>query len=179
MPGYHYEVPKQATRRLSKTTRLSDANIRPSETLHYAHKESETVFVCCLDGRQAFDHVRHAGLFYKLIELNVDRTTLLAFRAINQNACCHIQYNGLRSENFSVKQGTKQEGRSSPLLYLDFIDGLIKEFESSGQGGGSVRYGRLLADICGCYDAPLTLKDRNGPRVKHLSFVCLQVEIPL
>jgi len=97
------------------------------ETLNYAREKSATVCVCCLDGRQAFIHVWHAGLFYKLIELNVECTTLLAFRAMYQNACCHIKYNGLRSENFPVHQETKQGGRSSPLLYLAFIDELIKE----------------------------------------------------
>jgi len=41
------------------------------ETLHHARDESAKVFVCCLDGTQAFDNVWHFGRFYKLLELNI------------------------------------------------------------------------------------------------------------
>ena len=104
------------------------------ETLHWAREQSATVYVCCLDGRQAFDNVWHDGLFYKLIKLGLDNSTLLALRAMYKDASCHVKHCGLRSKNFPVMQGTKQGGRSSPILYLAFIDGLIKELEDSGQG---------------------------------------------
>jgi len=42
------------------------------EILHHAREQSSKVFVCCLDGKQAFDYVWHDGLFYKLLDLGVE-----------------------------------------------------------------------------------------------------------
>ena len=43
------------------------------EILHHAREQSSKVFVCCLDGKQTFDHVWHDGLFYKLLDLGFER----------------------------------------------------------------------------------------------------------
>jgi len=52
------------------------------ETLHWDREQSATVYVCCLNGRQAFDNVLQDGLFYMLIKLGLDNSTLLALRAM-------------------------------------------------------------------------------------------------
>jgi len=44
-------------------------------TLHHVRQQSSKVFVCCLDGEQAFDHVWHDGLFYELHDQGVDDIT--------------------------------------------------------------------------------------------------------
>lgn len=50
------------------------------ECLYFGYEQSSKVYTCFLDGKQAFDHVWHTGLFYKLMEYNVDATTLLSIR---------------------------------------------------------------------------------------------------
>jgi len=104
------------------------------ETLHHAREQSSKVFVCCLDGKQAFDHVWHDGLFYKLLDLGVDDNTFVSIHNMYKDAQCHVRYNGLCSESFPIAQGTKQGGKSSPSMNIAFIDGLIQELEASGNG---------------------------------------------
>ncbi|KAH3798704.1 hypothetical protein DPMN_152306 [Dreissena polymorpha] len=45
-----------------------------------------------------------------------------------------IRYQGKHSEWFDVLQGTRQGGRSSPLLNLLYINGRISTLEKSGAG---------------------------------------------
>lgn len=66
------------------------------------------------------------------IEYNIDPTTLLSFYTLYQNPESQLRCQGLLSYSFPVQQGTRQGGKSSPLLYLVYIDGLIKELEASG-----------------------------------------------
>jgi len=40
------------------------------ESIFYAKENNSAVYVCFLDGKQAFDRVWHSGLFYKLCEKN-------------------------------------------------------------------------------------------------------------
>lgn len=104
------------------------------ETVHYARENSSQIYVCFLDARKAFDNVWHQGLLYKLIELNVDVNTMVAIKELYDGASCHVKYNGLCSGQFPVLQGTRQGAKSSPLMYLVFIDGLIKLIERSDLG---------------------------------------------
>ena len=104
------------------------------ESLHYARENGSATYMCFLDGKQAFDHVWHDGLFFKLIEYGIDSTTLLALRNMYSNSRCQVKHQGLLSTDFLIRQGTKQGGKSSPLLYLVFINGLIKELEASNKG---------------------------------------------
>jgi hypothetical protein len=90
--------------------------------------------VCFLDGRQAFDRVWHDGILYKLIEACVDDTSLLAFKEIYRNIFSYVRNQGYISDIFPILQGTRQGSKSSPMLYLLYINGLINELESSGLG---------------------------------------------
>jgi len=61
------------------------------ETLHWAREQSATVYVCCLDGKQAFDNVWHDGPIYKLIKLGLENSTLLALRVMYKDTSCHVK----------------------------------------------------------------------------------------
>ncbi|KAH3721325.1 hypothetical protein DPMN_064246 [Dreissena polymorpha] len=50
------------------------------------------------------------------------------------NAKSYVLTHGRRSHEFPVLQGTRQGSKSSPLMYLVFINGLIKQLEDSGLG---------------------------------------------
>lgn len=73
-------------------------------------------------------------LFYKLIQYNVYSTTLFSLCAMYRNSHSQVRCQGLLSSSFPVLQGTKQAGKTSPLIYLVYINGLIEELEASGQG---------------------------------------------
>ena len=84
-----------------------------------------------MDRRNTFDVVWHGGLMYTLIsETDIDVTTLLAFKALYTNMTSCVNYMGKCSDWFPVKQA----GKTSPTLYLLFINGLIRELEHIGFG---------------------------------------------
>ena len=87
-----------------------------------------------LDCKQVFERVWFQGIFYKLIECNVDPASLIAFTELYRNVNSYVKYKGLTSETFPIQQGTRQGNKSSPLLYLLYINGLIKELEVSKLG---------------------------------------------
>ena len=104
------------------------------ESIYFAQENRSKLFVCFLDGRQAFDRVWHSGLFYRLIEYNVDITTLLSIVNMHEHASSRILNRGIESDYFPILQGTRQGSKLSPLLYLCYINGLIKELENSNLG---------------------------------------------
>ena len=104
------------------------------ESILYAKENNSKLFVAFLDCRQAFDKVWHNGLFLKLLNVGVDLYTLKTLFSLYSNMHSCIRHKSFLSDWFQVKQGTRQGGKSSPLLYLLFIDGLIKKLEESKLG---------------------------------------------
>ena len=101
------------------------------ESIYFSSEYNSKAYVCFMDRRKAFDVVWHDGLMYTLIsETDIDVTTLLAFKALYTNMTSFVNYMGKCSDWFPVKQA----GKTSPTLYLLFINGLIYEIEHSGFG---------------------------------------------
>ena len=101
------------------------------ESIYFSSEYNSKAYVCFMDRRKAFDVVWHDGLMYTLIsETDIDVTTLLAFKALYTNMTSCVNYMGKCSDWFPVKQA----GKTSPTLYLLFINGLIYEIEHSGFG---------------------------------------------
>ena len=105
-----------------------------SESLYFAKENNSKLYVCFLDCKQAFDRVWHDGLFYKLMNKNVDRLTLNCIMNMYKGSTSIVRHNGLFSDPVPVRQGTRQGGVSSPSMYLIYIEELISELEHSGQG---------------------------------------------
>ena len=99
------------------------------ESIAYAKENSSKLYVCFLDAKKAFDKVWHAGLFYKMYNMGVDRSILRSVMEMYDGMTSCVQYMGYRSPWFPVLQGTRQGGVISPFLYLLFIDGLIKQLD--------------------------------------------------
>ena len=104
------------------------------ESILYAKENKSKVYVCFLDARQAFDRVWHDGLFLKLYNLNINIQIFKAFYNLYIDLHSRVRYNGHYSDRFSILQGTRQGGLSSPMLYLLFINDLINELQQSGLG---------------------------------------------
>ena len=105
-----------------------------TESIYFAKENNSKLYVCFLDCKQAFDRVWHDGLFFKLFQKSVDLTTIRCIMSLYNNSQSIVRHNGLFSEPFSVAQGTRQGGVTSPSLYLLYIEDLIKELENSGYG---------------------------------------------
>lgn len=104
------------------------------ESILFAKEHHSKSFICYLDCRQAFDRVWHDGLIFKLKECGLDHLTFKSLVSLYSNMTSCVRNESFISDWFSVKQGTRQGGKSSPILYLLYINGLIQELEHSKLG---------------------------------------------
>ncbi|XP_072172338.1 uncharacterized protein [Diadema setosum] len=91
-------------------------------------------FVAYLDAAKAFDTVWHNGLLLKLFKAGVHGSLWLLVRNLYEGLTAKVWWNGRTSEPFHVRQGVRQGGILSPLLYLVYINGLITKLRDSGLG---------------------------------------------
>ncbi|KAH3710032.1 hypothetical protein DPMN_069498 [Dreissena polymorpha] len=67
------------------------------ESVFFAREHESKLYVCYLDGRQAFDKVWLDGLFYKL-QTKIDDTSLLAFMELYANMTGCVKNRGHTSK---------------------------------------------------------------------------------
>ena len=68
-----------------------------------------------------------------LFESDIDNTTVLAFNMLSISTCQVVSIIwGKYSEWFHIRQGTRQGGKTSQMLYILFINGLNRQMEKTG-----------------------------------------------
>jgi len=104
------------------------------ECINYYLSNDSSVYCILLDASKAFDKVNFIKLFKILLKKGFCPTVcrLLAFTYTNQ--CCNVKWNGCSSVLFPIRNGVKQGGVLSPLLFNLYIDGLLLKLAESGYG---------------------------------------------
>ena len=92
------------------------------------------VYALLLDATKAFDRVEFTKLFGLLLDRGMDALFVRCLLNMYLNQKLRIRWNNCFSEPFSVKNGVKQGGVISPLLFGIYIDVLIKQLRDSGLG---------------------------------------------
>jgi len=64
------------------------------ESIYFASDYSSQVYVCFLDCIQAFDRVWTQGMFYKLLDNNIDDTSFIAITEMYKNVTSSVKYKG-------------------------------------------------------------------------------------
>ena len=108
-------------------------------------KCKRTTYTAFLDAARAFDTVWHEGLMYKLYHLGVTGMTWYIIYKLYSGMKSAVCWNNKITEWFPVEQGVRQGGILSPLLYLVYIDGLIKRLRNSGAGCSTM--GRFVGTL--------------------------------
>ena len=93
-----------------------------------------SLYCTMLDATKAFDRVNYCKLFRELLDKTLPREYLRLLLNIYTNHVTCVLWNGICSVEFSVKNGVKQGGVISPVLFCIYIDKLLLQLSRSGSG---------------------------------------------
>ena len=138
------DFPNKQQHGFQKNLSCLTAALQLQETVAYNLELKSRVYAAFLDTRKAFDTVWHDGLLCKLYHLGIRGCLWRTVWQMYQGIVSAVLVNDTRSEWFPVKQGVRQGGVLSTLLYLIFINDLLVELEQSGYGA------KILSLESGC-----------------------------
>lgn len=104
------------------------------ETLAYYTVDGGTAFCTFLDATKAFDRVDYCKLFRILLKRNIPYIYLRLLLNLYTSSIASVAWNGVCSRSFCVRNGVRQGGIISPILFCVYIDGLLNQLSESGVG---------------------------------------------
>ena len=100
------------------------------EVICHNIEQCNTVYVCLLDAKKAFDTVWQAAIFYKLYNLGLRGKTWRIIYLLYQNFKCKIKLAGNTSDEFYVRQSIHQGAPLSMELYCIYNNALLNELQN-------------------------------------------------
>ena len=104
------------------------------ETISYYVKNKSSVFCTFLDATKAFDRVHYCKLFRELLERHIPPVVVRILLCFYANNYVYVSWNCFNCEQFIARNGVKQGGVLSPVLFCIYIDKLLGKLSSSGMG---------------------------------------------
>ena len=129
-----------------------------------------SAFCTFLDATKAFDRVDYCKLFRELLTRDLPRIYVRLLANLYTNNVAHVFWNGINSKKFVIKNGVRQGGIVSPVLFCVYIDGLLCILRESNVGCfiGDVFVGVLA------YADDVTLLAPTPSAKRHLLYICEQ-----
>jgi len=103
-----------------------------TEIVRRRHLEGKDTFGIFIDFKKAYDRVQHGALFRILEHTGVRGKTLNFIKRLYRDNRIRVRVGGKLSEQFEMKRGNRQGCPLSPLLYIIFINGILKECTAGG-----------------------------------------------
>ena len=116
--------------------------------------------VCFVDLTKAFDSVNRDAMCYVLLKRGVPKHLVRLVQCIHQNTNCTVKAFGDVSESFQVRTGVRQGCTLAPLLFVIFIDHVMREAMGSMPQGlqYNYKYGTALTNWRGAPTGTVEVK---------------------
>jgi hypothetical protein len=101
---------------------------------YYTQQVNSNVFCTFLDASKAFDKVHYCKLFSRLIERNVPPLIIRVLLNMYSGQHVRVLWNAIFSCEFPVKNGVKQGGIISPILFCIYFDDVLCRLQRAGLG---------------------------------------------
>jgi hypothetical protein len=127
-----------------------------------------------LDASQAFDNVQYTKLFTLLLERNLCPMTCRVLLNMQTGQAVRVRWGHSTSPSFSVRNGVKQGGILSPILFTIYADRLLSTIAESRQGchlgnvyAGAVGYADDIALLAPTRSSMSTMLKHCAPCWRH------------
>ena len=104
------------------------------EVAKYYTSRRGQVYCCLIDATKAFDRIRFDKLFEVLLKRKLPMCIIRLLIDMYQRQKVRTTWNGCMTEPFTTKNGVRQGGVLSPILFAVYIDILLVRLEESGYG---------------------------------------------
>jgi hypothetical protein len=104
------------------------------ETISHFLQNGSEVYSCLMDMSKAFDRVQHSHLFKKLLKQGMPPLIVRFILASYKKQKANVNWNGVDSEYFEIRNGVKQGAILSAVLYCVYTNGLFEELRRSKIG---------------------------------------------
>ena len=113
------------------------------EVIDYYVSNGSNVFVCALDASKAFDRVNHEKLFQLLLKRNIPGVIIRFLLDSYTRQQAYVKWNNATSDAIFMKNGVKQGGVLSPIMFCVYFDELFSRLKQTGVGCyiGHINYG--------------------------------------
>lgn len=118
-------------------------------------EKNKDLYICFIDLEKAFDRVPREKLFGILSEYGIRGSLLKAIKSIYLGSKAAVRIDGELSDSFDVDEGVRQGCCLSPLLFIIFMDKIIKHANLEG----NVRIGEVIMKILAYADDLVVMAD--------------------
>jgi hypothetical protein len=101
---------------------------------YYTQQANSNVFCTFLDASKAIDKVHYRKISSRLIERNVPPLIIRVLLNMYSGQHVRVLWNGIFSCDFLVKNGVKQGGVISPILFGIYFDDVLCRLQRAGLG---------------------------------------------
>ena len=115
-------------------TSTLDAVFCLKETILSYTKKGSHVFACFLDLSKAFDRVNYSKLINKLISNKVPLYLVKTIFNLHKEQEVRVSFNGIKSSKWFIRNGVRQGGILSPLLFNMYINEILEFITGLGKG---------------------------------------------
>lgn len=103
-----------------------------TEIVRRRHLDGKDTFGIFVDFKKAYDRVQHGALFRILDHVGVRGKMLNFIKKLYRKNRIRVRVGGRLSKSFRMRRGNRQGCPLSPLLYIIFINGILKECSAGG-----------------------------------------------